>query len=61
LVTLYDTVENWADDDCTTMESFSLYNELYHRIKASLKSGRKESPIVEIEMPFDCVTFDGGL
>jgi len=40
LVTLDDTVENWADNDCTIIESFSLYNELYHRIKASLKSGR---------------------
>ena len=40
---------------------FSLYRELANRIKSSLRSGRKESPIIRIEMPFDRITFDGGL
>jgi len=34
-----------------------VYKTISHSIKASLKSGRKESSIVKI----DCVTFDGGL
>jgi hypothetical protein len=48
-----------VDDGVPT--SFSLYGELANRIKASLRSGRKESPIVRIEMPFDRIAFDGGL
>lgn len=43
------------------LEPFSLYKELAHRIKASLNNVRKESPTIKIEMPFDHVTFDGGL
>ncbi len=43
----------------------SLYKELSHTIKASLKNVRnnvrKESPAVKIEMPFDFITFCGGL
>ena len=39
---------------------FSLYNELSVRIKSSLNSSRKESPIVRIDMPFDKIEFDGG-
>lgn len=49
------------DEDSEEVEPFSLYTELSHRIKASLSSGRKESPIVKIEMPFDRISFDGGL
>ncbi len=60
LVKLDAAGESYAEGD-SRVEPFSLYNELSHRIKASLKSGRKESPIVKIEMPFDRVTFDGGL
>ena len=43
------------------IECFSLYEELGVKIKASLNSGRKESPIVCIDMPFDKIEFDGGL
>lgn len=47
--------------DCHAARPFSLYNKLAHRIKARLVLGRKDSPIVKIDMPFDRVTFDGGL
>ena len=40
---------------------FSLYSELCHAIKKALVSGRKESPHVRIEMPFDKLQFTGGL
>ena len=67
-----DSYDEWKDysdvearNDCDVDEGdntpFSLYRKLANKIKASLKSGRKESPIVKIEMPFDRITFDGGL
>ena len=40
---------------------FSLYSELRNKIKVALNSGRKESPVVRIDMPFDKLQFDGGL
>ena len=40
---------------------FSLYSELGNSIKRALVSGRKESPHVRIEMPFDKLQFTGGL
>ena len=42
-------------------ERFMLYNELAIRIKTSLNSHRKLSPVVRIDMPFDRIEFDGGL
>ena len=42
-------------------ERFTLYRELATRIKASLSSNRKLSPVVKIDMPFDRIKFDGGL
>lgn len=43
------------------IERHSLYNELAIRIKTSLNSNRKGSPIVRIDLPFDKIEFDGGL
>ena len=43
------------------VERFSLYQELAVKIKASLNSSRKESPVVHIDMTFDKIEFDGGL
>ena len=40
---------------------YSLYADLATRIKACLCLGRKADPEVRIDMPFDRVTFDGGL
>ena len=40
---------------------FSLYHELGTRIKQTLLCGRKESPCVRIDMPFDLLLFNGGL
>jgi len=40
---------------------FSLYFELRNKIKIVLNSGRKESPVIRIDMPFDKLQFDGGL
>lgn len=40
---------------------FSLYQELVSRIKAALNSGRKDSPVVKIDLPFDRIEFNGGL
>ena len=54
-----DSTKSSAPD--SIIEQFSLYKELAHRIKATLKSTRKESPMVKIEMPFDFVSFCGGL
>lgn len=39
----------------------SPYNELGNKIKAALKSTRKESPSVRIDMSFDQLLFSGGL
>ncbi len=54
------TSDDMSSSNCI-LEQFSLYKELSHRIKASLKNVRKESPAVKIEMPFDFITFCGGL
>ena len=40
---------------------YSLYADLASRIKACLCLGRKADPEVRIDMPFDRITFDGGL
>lgn len=40
---------------------FSLYKELTGRVKIALNSGRKQSPCIKIEMPFDTIHFNGGL
>ena len=40
---------------------FSLYYELGTRIKQTLLCGRKESPHVRIDMPFNLILFNGGL
>lgn len=55
-----------CDEDSKTATSdkifrFSLYDELSVKIKSSLNSSRKESPIVRIDMPFDKIEFDGGI
>ena len=42
-------------------ERFSLHQDLSSKIKAALNSGRKDSPVVKIDMPFDQVEFNGGL
>lgn len=43
------------------VERFSLHQDLSSKIKAALNSGRKDSPVVKIDMPFDQVEFNGGL
>ncbi len=57
LVTIDGNSETSTSDDISSsnsiIEPFSLYKELAHWIKASLKSMRKESPALKIEMPFD--------
>ena len=61
---LDNAIEMNSEDNCISRVEplpYSLYNELAHRIKASLRSGRKESPVVRIDMSFDRITFDGGL
>ncbi len=45
----------------TTTYKFSLNCELASKIKSSLKGGRKESPIVNIRIPFDMDIFSTGL
>ena len=40
---------------------FSFYRELALKIKSSLGCGRKSSPIVKIESPFNKLQYDGGL
>ena len=67
-----DSYDEWKDygdveelENCDVIDGvptpFSLYGELANRIKASLRSGRKESTVVRIEMSFDHIAFDGGL
>ena len=43
------------------IQQFSLYNELRIKIKQALVCGRKQSPLVVINMPFDFLLFKGGL
>ena len=50
-----------GQDSCSTTQRFSLYRELATRIKTSLNSHRKSSPVIRIDMPFDRIEFDGGL
>ena len=40
---------------------FSFYRKLALKIKSSLGCGRKSSPIVKIESPFNKLQYDGGL
>lgn len=49
------------DCDDPVPRPFTLYTELRNKIKSALNSGRKESPVVRIDMPFDKLQFDGGL
>jgi len=55
-----EVIDSASVDEVDATE-LSLYRDLAQRIKASLKSARKESPLVRIKMPFDCIAFDGGL
>ena len=43
------------------IQQFSLYNELRIKIKQALVRGRKQSPLVVINMPFDFLLFKGEL
>ena len=45
----------------TIIQPYSLYNELQIKIKQALVCGRKQSPIVTIDMGFDYLLFKGGL
>lgn len=45
----------------TSSKRFSLHRELGSKIKTSLNSERKDSPVVKIDMPFDQIEFNGGL
>ncbi len=47
--------------DDVLIKPFSLHSELALKIKTSLLGGRKDSPIIRIDMPFDEINFDGGL
>ena len=61
LVDLSEASEGDTEAASCQVHRFSLYHELSIRIKASLNSSRKESPIVCVDIPFDKVEFDGGL
>ena len=59
------TIDNDSSDRETEVHStnpvliaapFSLYKELTGRIKIALNNGRKQSPCIKIEMPFDTIT-----
>jgi len=43
------------------VQLYSLYQELAIKIKQALTCGRKQSPLVKINMGFDCLLFRGGL
>ena len=43
------------------VESFDLHKELLYLIKSALRGGARQDPGVRIEMPFDLITFNGGL
>ena len=45
----------------TQVHPYSLYQELGIKIKQALVCGRKQSPVVKINMGFDCLLFKGGL
>ena len=50
-----------AENSQTLLHPFSLYAELGIKIKQALTCGRKESPSIRIDMPFDVLMFNGGL
>lgn len=54
-----------GDDDAfhavTPFVSYSLHKVLGNRIKLSLNNGRKVSPCVRIDIPFEKVMFEGDL
>lgn len=54
-------VVNLDDDPVTEAEALSLNYELASKIKSSLNSSRKDSPVVKILMPFGKADFDTGL
>ena len=62
-----DTSEEVASSEDTacefqcSFEPFSLHNNLKVKIKQSLSCSRKGSPQVKIIVPFDAITFNGGL
>ena len=43
------------------VEQFDLHKELLYLIKSALRGGARQDPGVRIEMPFDLITFNGGL
>ena len=47
--------------DNTIIQPYSLYNELRIKIKQALVCGRKQSPVVTIDMGFDYLLFKGSL
>ena len=51
----------WRDCDDPVPRLFTPYTEFRNKIKSALNSGRKESPVVRTDMPFDKLQFDGGL
>ena len=53
--------EDIACDIQCSFEPFSLHNNLKVIIKQSLSCSRKGSPQVKIIVPFDAITFNGGL
>lgn len=54
------SLEDAVCDGCS-FEPFSLHNYLKVKIKQSLSCTRKSSPEVRIVVPFDAITFNGGL
>lgn len=50
-----------AEGSQPLLQPFSLYAELGIKIKQALTCGRKESPSIRIDMPFDVLLFNGGL
>ena len=49
------------DSDAVSPTPYSLYKDLSIKIKQALSCNRKGSPIVQIDMPFDLIQFNGGL
>ena len=56
-----DDGNNDAVDAVIPYVSYSLHKVLGNKIKLSLNNGRKFSPCVRIDIPFDKVMFEGGL
>lgn len=61
--TSQETASSEEDTVCDgrSFEPFSLHNHLKVKIKQSLSCTRKSSPEVRIVVPFDVITFNGGL